>query len=138
MNKYCVLWICLEFIFVPHFYYRFKDPLHQYLGTIYPNSKTFEWFYNKNATHKWIPNLFEKKPFRSITPSGCIYVHNLLKFEWYQTRDSYNSNRKTALLWLDCTNNSAVNECIHGRNAVDNILHSVTRIYRSDCLDLVK
>ena len=67
-----------------------------------------------------------------------MYIHNLLKFEWYQTRDSYNSNRKTALLWLDCTNNSAVNECIHGRNAVDNILHSVTRIYRSDCLDLVK
>ena len=39
--------------------------MHRYLGTMYPDSKTFEWFYNKNAAHKWIPNIFGKTPFQS-------------------------------------------------------------------------
>ena len=38
---------------------------HYLLGTVHPNSKIFKWFYNKNAAHKWIPNLFRMKPFQS-------------------------------------------------------------------------
>ena len=43
---------------------------------MYQNSKTFEWFYNKNATCKWIPNLFGEKPFQS-TPQSPL-LENLL------------------------------------------------------------
>ena len=32
---------------------------------MYPNSETFELFYNENVADKWIPNLFGNNPFQS-------------------------------------------------------------------------
>ena len=40
--------------------------LHQYFGAMYPNSETFEWFFNENKADKWISNLYGKKPFQSM------------------------------------------------------------------------
>ena len=38
---------------------------------MYPNSETFELFYNENVADKWIPNLFGKNPFQS---NGCAHL----------------------------------------------------------------
>ena len=56
-----------------------KTPMHQYLGTLHWKSKTFKWIYNKNATHKWIPNLFKEHNIYLFQSS--MYLHTCTEYE---------------------------------------------------------